>query len=98
MNIYKSDFKYEMKNDRSPLTKADKRSNDIICKSLQSLTPKIPVLSEESSDFSLKEREQYRLYTLLDSHFKLRSREGMKFWFSKRFYFLQIILLLIDLS
>ena len=66
MNIYKSDFKYEMKNDRSPLTKADKRSNDIICKSLQSLTPKIPVLSEESSDFSLKERSSWKKYWLVD--------------------------------
>jgi 3'(2'), 5'-bisphosphate nucleotidase len=38
----------DMKSDASPLTQADLRANEIICKALARLTPDIPVLSEES--------------------------------------------------
>ena len=37
MDIYKKDFDIEYKKDKSPITQADKISNEIICSSLDSL-------------------------------------------------------------
>lgn len=48
LEIYGSKFTVEDKSDGSPLTLADKKAHQIIEKSLQQLTPDIPVLSEES--------------------------------------------------
>ena len=39
---------FEKKNDESPITAADLCSHEIISDSLSKLTPKIPILSEES--------------------------------------------------
>ena len=50
LEVYNSDFDYEIKEDLSPLTKADTISHQIICDRLKVLTPNIPILSEESSD------------------------------------------------
>ncbi len=47
---YDVEATYEQKSDDSPLTKADMASHHSICKDLASLTPEIPVLSEESAD------------------------------------------------
>ena len=56
MDIYDSEFDYELKDDDSPLTKADKISNNIILKSHKDITPEIPILSEESSEIPFEER------------------------------------------
>lgn len=48
IEIYKTDFKVEHKEDDSPLTQADLQANRIIKEGLARLTPEIPVLSEES--------------------------------------------------
>jgi len=37
MEIYSSDFEIEYKDDKSPLTVADKRANEIICSALTKL-------------------------------------------------------------
>lgn len=66
MDIYKTNFDYEMKEDDSPLTLADKTSNEIICQSLKKLTPDIPILSEENSDIPYNERIKWRKYWLVD--------------------------------
>lgn len=54
--IYEQDFSVEYKDDRSPLTAADKLSNEIILAGLQVLTPDIPVISEETklTDYSIR--------------------------------------------
>ena len=58
MQIYKSnDFQVELKDDRSPLTKADKASHEIIKESLQKWYPEIPLLSEEGREIPFEERE-----------------------------------------
>jgi len=49
MKIYSRDFKIEYKDDKSPLTEADIKSNDIICDALTLLYPDIPILSEENA-------------------------------------------------
>jgi 3'(2'), 5'-bisphosphate nucleotidase len=48
MAIYGREFSVEEKEDRSPLTEADIAANKIITKALCSVTPLVPVLSEEA--------------------------------------------------
>ena len=49
MQIYNSDsFGQEEKSDGSPLTKADKKSNEIILDSLKKISKDIPIISEET--------------------------------------------------
>ncbi|MBX3077003.1 3'(2'),5'-bisphosphate nucleotidase CysQ [Candidatus Obscuribacterales bacterium] len=48
MEIYKTDFAVQHKEDASPLTEADLAANRIIKAGLAHLTPSIPILSEES--------------------------------------------------
>ncbi|MBO72207.1 MAG: 3'(2'),5'-bisphosphate nucleotidase [Flavobacteriales bacterium] len=66
MDIYKTDFNVKQKSDKSPLTKADMLSHTIISRSLKKLTPKIPVLSEESINIPLNERLEWKDYWLVD--------------------------------
>lgn len=50
VDIYESDeFEIERKEDNSPLTKADKASNEIICQGLEQNYPQIPLMSEENA-------------------------------------------------
>ncbi len=37
----------QLKSDASPLTRADRDANAVICQALQNLTPHIPIVSEE---------------------------------------------------
>lgn len=48
LKVYATDFTVEHKADTSPLTEADRAAHGIITSGLASLTPDIPVLSEES--------------------------------------------------
>lgn len=65
--IYNSDdFGVEAKDDNSPLTLADKASHNVIVAALASLTPDIPVLSEESNAISWDERSRWQEYWLID--------------------------------
>ena len=66
MDVYNSEFNYEIKDDNSPVTKADEISHNIITESLRRITPEIPILSEESSNISFKERSNWRTYWLVD--------------------------------
>ena len=50
MDIYAKDFAVEYKDDKSPLTEADKKSNDLICGRLEKYSPYIDILAEESLD------------------------------------------------
>ena len=66
MKIYRSDFDVEFKDDKSPLTIADTKSNEIICNSLQELYPDIPILSEESSQIPYSVRREWSRYWCID--------------------------------
>mgnify|MGYP001231274085 CR=1 FL=1 len=48
MEIYASDFDVRSKDDRSPVTDADERAENIIVPRLAEITPDIPVIAEES--------------------------------------------------
>ena len=64
--IYSSDFDYQFKKDLSPITAADKLSHNIITERLKTLTPEIPILSEENCDIPYKIRSQWTQYWLVD--------------------------------
>ena len=54
MKIYSSNFNIELKDDNSPLTLADKKSNDTILNRLSNSA--IPILSEEGKDIMYEEK------------------------------------------
>ena len=55
LDVYQSDFAIEHKEDRSPLTLADRRSHEVITEGIASLRDmQLPVLSEEGKTFPTK--------------------------------------------
>lgn len=67
LKIYdSSDFGIKIKEDDSPLTKADLAAHNVIVKGLSEMTPDIPILSEESADVDFKIRSLWKKYWLVD--------------------------------
>jgi 3'(2'), 5'-bisphosphate nucleotidase len=67
MEIYSQDnFSTTYKDDYSPLTLADITSHKLIEENLKGLRPKIPILSEESSNISYEDRCSWEAYWLID--------------------------------
>lgn len=66
MKIYQSDFAVEMKDDRTPLTQADRAAHEILVAGLARLTPGVPVWSEESATLPYAERARWDSFWLLD--------------------------------
>ncbi|WP_235296748.1 3'(2'),5'-bisphosphate nucleotidase CysQ [Portibacter marinus] len=67
LEIYNSDdFGVEVKGDDSPLTKADKMANEIICSGLLDLFPEIPIISEENKQIPYSVRSKYPHFWLVD--------------------------------
>ena len=59
-------FTAEVKADESPVTNADIAANDILMDQLKTLTPNIPIISEEVGTVALAQREKWDKYWLLD--------------------------------
>ena len=67
MSYYKNgNFTAEMKADDSPVTSADIAANTVIMDQLKTLTPDIPIISEEVGAVALSERKNWQRYWLLD--------------------------------
>ena len=70
MKIYNqssiASMEIEYKNDNSPLTLADKKSNESICSSLNNLYPEIPILSEEGAKIPYQDRKEWKRFWLID--------------------------------
>jgi len=66
MKIYARDFSVETKEDKSPLTDADKKSNEVILKGLKELSPEIPFISEETKLTPFDERKNWKQFWLID--------------------------------
>ncbi|MBU0633407.1 3'(2'),5'-bisphosphate nucleotidase CysQ [bacterium] len=66
MEVYNRDFNIEYKDDKSPLTEADKVSNQIICDLLENLYPNIPLLSEENKEVPFDIRKEWEYYWCID--------------------------------
>ena len=66
LEIYEQDFAVTDKQDGSPLTEADQAAHHHIVDALKSLTPDIPVLSEESARVDYELRRQWQQFWLVD--------------------------------
>jgi 3'(2'), 5'-bisphosphate nucleotidase len=66
MIVYASGYDVEEKADGSPLTTADRFSHDLIYDRLYSLTPDIPLVSEESIGLNTDERLEWARFWLVD--------------------------------
>jgi len=64
MEVYASDFAVEHKEDKSPLTLADKNCNAVIEADLEKT--QIPILSEEGTDIPYSERKEWEYSWLVD--------------------------------
>lgn len=78
LEIYNSaNFEIEFKEDNSPLTKADKAAHKIISKKLLSLTPSIPLVSEEGRRGDPLTSDYVWLVDPLDGTKEFIKRNGM---------------------
>jgi 3'(2'), 5'-bisphosphate nucleotidase len=66
LEVYRSEFAVDFKEDRSPLTEADRRAHALIARGLAALPQPLPLLSEESPPEELAERRTWRQYWLVD--------------------------------
>ena len=65
MNVYNSNnFSIELKEDNSPLTRADKNANEIINSFL--LPTEIPIISEENKQTPYKQRSNWSTCWIVD--------------------------------
>jgi 3'(2'), 5'-bisphosphate nucleotidase len=66
LEIYDTEFEVESKDDQSPLTAADLAAHRVIVEGLAALTPSWPILSEESDEIPVSERQAWERYWLVD--------------------------------
>jgi 3'(2'), 5'-bisphosphate nucleotidase len=66
LEVYRRDFSVASKQDGSPLTEADRAAHREIVERLRHLTPRIPVLSEESATVAYDERRHWHRFWLVD--------------------------------
>lgn len=66
LEIYNRTFHVETKEDDSPLTEADMASHHALVALLESVTPDVPVLSEESGEIPYETRRTWERYWLID--------------------------------
>jgi len=59
-------FDVEQKDDNSPLTRADREANKIICAGLEKISPNIPIISEENKIVPYSERKNYEYCWMVD--------------------------------
>ncbi len=68
MNIYQNeaDFQVEAKGDDSPLTRADREANALICRELEKLPRQFPIISEENKEIPYEIRKGFSEHWLID--------------------------------
>lgn len=64
LQVYANGFSVELKEDKSPLTEADKRSHQKIADLLAESS--LPVLSEEGKTIDYKERRKWKMFWMID--------------------------------
>ena len=64
MQVYNTAFNVELKDDKSPLTEADKKANDVINSFL--IPTKIPIISEENKQTDYSERKNWETCWVVD--------------------------------
>ena len=63
---FNSDYEVDYKNDHSPVTTADLAAHEYIENQLATLTPELPLLSEESAQSTYTQRRSWQTYWLVD--------------------------------
>ena len=64
IDLYAKGLKIEIKEDNSPVSNGDLRVNELITNKILELTPNIPVVSEETVDMKIKNKE--KIFWLID--------------------------------
>ena len=64
MELYEKGLKIQIKDDKSPVSNGDIKVNELISNKISQLTPKIPIISEETVD--LKKKNQAKIFWLID--------------------------------
>lgn len=64
--VYATAFTVDTKDDRSPLTEADRRAHEILSAGLATVGDRLPVLSEESASVPYAQRRGWTRYWLVD--------------------------------
>ena len=77
MEVYEKDFEFYKKSDGSPVTEADKLSENIIIPALKDLCPDIPIISEENSEsHKIQATETFFLVDPLDGTKEFLKKDG----------------------
>ena len=68
MEVYEDidNFNVETKDDNSPLTRADKEANAVICDGLEKLSTQFPIISEENKEIPYADRKGYDYVWMVD--------------------------------
>jgi len=64
IDLYKKGLQIDFKEDNSPVSNGDLRCNDLITNRILELTPNIPIVSEETVDLKIKNKE--KIFWLID--------------------------------
>jgi len=64
IDLYSRGLKIEIKPDNSPVSNGDLRCNELITNKILELTPNIPIVSEETVDLTIKNKE--KIFWLID--------------------------------
>jgi 3'(2'), 5'-bisphosphate nucleotidase len=64
INLYSKGLKIEIKPDNSPVSNGDLRCNELITNKILELTPNIPIVSEETVDLKIKNKN--KIFWLID--------------------------------
>ncbi len=64
ISLYEQGLKIQIKDDKSPVSNADLKMNEMITNKIKELTPNIPIVSEETVDLNKKNR--FKVFWLID--------------------------------
>ena len=64
IKLYEKGLKIEIKEDGSPVSNGDLKVNELICNKIKELTPSIPIISEETVNLSIKNKNS--IFWLID--------------------------------
>ena len=64
IDLYKKGLKIEIKEDKSPVSNGDLKVNELITNKIKTITPNIPIISEETVDLNVKNTE--KIFWLID--------------------------------
>ena len=64
IDLYKKGLKIEIKEDKSPVSGGDLKVNELITNKIKELTPNLSIISEETVDLKIKNKE--KIFWLID--------------------------------